>query len=158
MGLGAAAAAAREDAELSIVVIDVPEGGEPMVADVASGMGLPERRVHVRGALTARDRAAVVGSAVAVVASDAWAAFPWRVVEALALGTPVVAVDSPVHREVLLDGGVLAGDADALAEELRRILLDEASARRLRVLAEDRSRSFSWRESAERVWQLHAEL
>jgi hypothetical protein len=29
---------------------------------------------------------------------------------------------------------------------------------RLGVLAADRGRAFSWRESADRVWQLHADL
>ncbi|HWU30612.1 MAG TPA: glycosyl transferase, partial [Microbacterium sp.] len=33
-----------------------------------------------------------------------------------------------------------------------------AGERRLRVLAADRSRAFSWASSAERLWALHAEL
>ena len=36
---------------------------------------------------------------------------------------------------------------------------DDAELRsRLGVLASDRARAFSWRDSAERVWQLHADL
>ena len=41
---------------------------------------------------------------------------------------------------------------------LDRALASTAAAERLAVLAGDRGRAFSWREAAERVWQLHAEL
>ncbi|MDF2560610.1 MAG: glycosyl transferase, partial [Microbacterium sp.] len=33
-----------------------------------------------------------------------------------------------------------------------------AAAERLGVLAGDRGRAFSWREAADKVWMLHAEL
>ncbi|MGB4136022.1 MAG: glycosyltransferase, partial [Microbacterium sp.] len=113
-------------------------------------------RAHARGALDAADRAAVLSGAHAVFATSALAAWPWRVVEAMALAVPIVAVDSGVHRDVLADGGVLAP-----AEEFTDAAvaaLEEASSRRLRVLAADRARAFSWASSAERVWSLHAEL
>jgi hypothetical protein len=38
------------------------------------------------------------------------------------------------------------------------VLDDGALRERLSVLASDRARAFSWRDSAERVWQLHADL
>lgn len=128
------------------------------MADLAAGAGIPERRVHVRGRLDDLDRAAVLGSAHAVIASEDQPTFPWRALEALAVATPLVAVDSPVHREILVDGAILAADADALADALISVLDDPAQAERMRVLGADRARAFSWREAAERVWQLHAEL
>ena len=79
-------------------------------------------------------------------------------------GTPLIAVDSEVHREVIFDGGELVAGADAatsvdgLADALRRALASTAAAERLAVLAGDRGRSFSWREAADKVWHLHAEL
>jgi hypothetical protein len=102
----------RED--LPVVVIDAPEGDEPGVLDLAAAAGLGEGHVHVRGALDDADRAAVFGGAVALLAPSRLSAFPWRAVEALAVGVPVVASDTDVHREVVLDGGVFAG-ADELA-------------------------------------------
>ena len=81
-------------------------------------------------------------------------------VEALALGVPVIAASSPVHDEVIVDGGMLV-DADRRMPSATRCveaLGSTAAADRLGVLAADRGRAFSWREAADRVWQLHAEL
>jgi glycosyltransferase involved in cell wall biosynthesis len=157
-GLSAAAAALRGQPDVNVVVIGAAPGTEPMVADLAAGAGIPERRIHVRGRLDDRDRAAVLGSARVVVASDDVAAYPWRALDALALSAPVVAFDSPVHREILLDGAVLVTDADDFAAAVTSVVDDESQADRLRILAADRARAYSWREAAERVWQLHAEL
>ena len=158
------AAVAASGVDLPVVVIDVEEGHEPAVADLAASAGVPERRLHVRGSLDPADRAAVFGAAVAFVAASRRAAFPWRVVDALTLGVPVVAADSAVHREVIVDGGVLAGASDAstlvegLGASLAATLGSTAAADRLAVLAGDRGRAFSWREAADKVWMLHAEL
>ncbi|MDQ7878741.1 glycosyltransferase [Microbacterium sp. QXD-8] len=158
----AAVAASRVD--LPIVVIDVEEGHEPAVADLASAAGIPERMVHVRGVLSATDRAAVFGAAVAFVAPSRRAAFPWRVVDALTLGVPVVAAASAVHDEVVFDGGVLVPSSsvtelsEGLGAALASGLASAAAAERLGVLAGDRGRAFSWSEAADKVWMLHAEL
>lgn len=152
----AAVAATGEDVPL--VVIDAGEGEEPAIAELAAAAGVAESRVHVRGSLAPADRGAVFGAAAALVAPSERAAFPWRVVEALRLGVPVVAADSPVHRGVIVDGGILAAGTDALAHGLSEVLGSTASAKRYSVLAADRGRVFSWREAGERVWQLHADL
>ena len=142
-------------AGLDAVVLDAPEGAEPRLVEAASASGLPERRTHVRGALTGHDRAALLSGASAFVATDPVEGWPWRVVEAMTLGVPVVAVESGSHRDVIADGGLLApaaGLADAIEEAAG------AAAARLRIVAADRSRAFSWASSAERVWGLHADL
>ena len=146
-------AAAR--AGLSVVVLDAPEGTEPAFADAASAAGLPERMVHVRSELEQADRAAVFASARALLATSSVSTWPWRVVEAMELGVPVIATDSGVHRDVIADGGAVidpAEFADALIDAVGE------GAKRMRVLAKDRARAFSWRSSAERVWALHAEI
>ena len=56
---------------------------------------------------------------------------------------------------VELDG---KGYPERLAAALTATLSDTERLRRLGVLATDRERAFSWRDSAERVWQLHADL
>jgi glycosyltransferase involved in cell wall biosynthesis len=150
--------------DLPVVVIDVGEGHEPAVVELASAAGLPERRMHVRGSLDAADRGAVFGGAVAFVAPSRRAAFPWRVVDALTLGVPVVAASSTTHDEVVVDGGVLVPGADAaevtngMGEALAAGLGSTVAAERLGVLAGDRGRAFSWRGAADKVWMLHAEL
>ncbi|MFG6445028.1 glycosyltransferase [Microbacterium sp. P07] len=142
-------------ADGDVVVLDCPPGEEPSVADIAASSGLSEGRVHVRGSLDTWDRAAVLSAATVFVAPSARMDWPWRVVEALALGVPIVAADSAVHREVLVDAGLLPAPesmGDALAEA------SGAASDRLRVLSTDRAQAFSWREAAERVWALHADL
>jgi hypothetical protein len=137
------------------VVLDAAEGTEPRYSDIASSAGLSESRVHVRGALGPDDRAAVLSGTAAYVASSPTSAWPWRAVEAMRLGVPVVGVDSGTHRDVIADGGLLVDSGD-LPDAVERATGGESS--RLSVLAADRSRAFSWAGSAERVWGLHADL
>lgn len=149
-GFRAAAAA-----EMDAVVLDAADGMEPRLAEVASAAGLPERRAHIRGVLSAEDRAAVLGAAAAFIATSTVSAWPWRAMEAMALSVPIVAVDSGVHRDVIAEGGALVG-----SDEMPDAVVDAvgSGAARLRVLAGDRARAFSWASSAERVWALHADL
>jgi hypothetical protein len=156
------AAVARSRLDLPVVVLDAPAGAETLIHDLAVSAGLPTDQVHVRGAIDVADRAAVLDAALAFLAPSRRAGFPWRVVEALALGVPVTAVASADHREVVADGGVVVGDgssdADDLAVALTQALSSTTTLDRLAVLAADRGRMFSWRSAADRVWQLHAEL
>jgi hypothetical protein len=159
------AAVARAGLDLPVVVLDAPDDQMPDIASLAVDSGLRDGQVHVRGLLSDADRAAVFDAALAFVAPSRRSAFPWRVVEALRLGVPVIAVASPDHRETIVDGGLVVGethsadaDVDVLAEALQRGLASTDAADRLAVLAADRGRVFSWHEAADRVWQLHAEL
>lgn len=146
-----AAAAADVDA----VVLGAADGAEPRLAEAASAAGLPERRAHIRGVLPAEDRAAVLGAAAAFVAANTLSAWPWRAMEAMVLGVPIVAADSGLHRDVIAEGGVLVAP-----DEMPDAVTDAVGSGgdRLRVLAGDRARAFSWASSAERVWSLHADL
>lgn len=149
-GFRAAAAA-----DIDAVVLDVAEGAEPRLADAASAAGLPERRAHIRGTLSLEDRAAVLGAASALVATSERSAWPWRAMEALTLGVPIVAAASGGHRDAIAEGGMLVS-----SDEIADAVVDAVAAgeRRLRVLASDRAKAFSWASSAERVWALHADL
>lgn len=96
-------------------------------------------------ALFARVRAArVVVHPLPGRGSREWRIFtcPLKLLEAMALGTPVVATDLPAVREVVRDGvtGVLVapGDAAALADGIRRVLADPTCADRLRTAAKRR--------------------
>ncbi|MGX1791332.1 glycosyltransferase [Microbacterium sp. NPDC055312] len=146
-------AAAR--AEVDAVVVDVREGAATELIDLAASVGLPERRTHITDELDDSSRAALLAGAGAVVATSTASAWPWRLVEAMELGVPIVAVYSGVHRDVIADGGAVVP-----AGQLDDALIDALGSgrERLRVLGADRARAFSWASSAERVWALHAEL
>src|SRR5436305_2096331 len=105
---------------------------------LARELGL-EARVRFAGA---RPRAEVLGlmrAADAVVLSSAWENFPHGLVEALAMGTPVVATRVGGVAEIVQDGknGLLVepGDPDAFADALRRLLGEPELRARLRAAA-----------------------
>lgn len=157
---GAFAAIAANRTDLPVVVIDAPEGEEPAIVQLAVDAGIPESRLHVRGALDMWDRGAVLGGTLVFIAPSMRTYFPWRLLEAMRAGVPVVAVGSDVHREMVVDGGLLTDprDPDALGRAVGEALVSGAAIDRLGVLAGDRGRAFSWPGAAERVWQLHADL
>lgn len=149
-GFAAAAAAGTH-----VVILDTDEGTEPALVEQAVAAGMPERHVHARPRLDDHNRAAVLAAAHALITVDTREAWPWRAIEAMTLSTPVIAIDSGVHRDVLADGATIVTHAQ-LPDALTEVLGD--GRKRARVLASDRSRAFSWHSSAERVWALHADL
>jgi len=85
-------------------------------------------------------------AADASLLSSSWENFPHTVVEALAVGTPVLATRVGGVSEVVRDGenGLLvpAGDRDALAASIRRFFDDDALRERLRAAAASSVRAF----------------
>ena len=71
--------------------------------------------------------------------SSSWENFPHTVVEALAVGTPMIATDTGGVAEVVTDevNGLIVqpGDVDALAAAITRFFSDDALAARLRAAA-----------------------
>jgi glycosyltransferase involved in cell wall biosynthesis len=90
----------------------------------------PQRRDRVLELFRAAD---------ASILSSSWENFPHAVVEALAVGTPVLATSAGGVAEVVRDGEngllVAAGDADALADAVRRYFADGELRERLRAAA-----------------------
>ncbi|GAA2567705.1 glycosyltransferase [Microbacterium binotii] len=150
-------AIASHGCDRGVVVMDALPGSEQRVLDLAAAAGLSAERVRVHTHLDAPDRASVFDVATAVIAPSALSAFPWRAVEALTLGVPLVAMASDVHEEVLLDGALIA-PVESFSDALGQVLASEESRKRYAVRAADRGRAFSWRDHAERVWALHSEL
>jgi glycosyltransferase involved in cell wall biosynthesis len=99
---------------------------------LAAELGLSDRVVlaGLRG-----DARAIMGAADAVVLPSHWEGLPLTGLEALASGTPLVATAVRGSRELLRDGEdallVPAGDAEALAAALRRVLDERGLASRL---------------------------
>jgi glycosyltransferase involved in cell wall biosynthesis len=149
--------------DVHLVVIGPPGWGELSVEAAAAETGVAER-VHVAGRLPDGDLAVALAAAEAVAVPSVTEGFGLPVLEAFAFETPVVHSDAPALVEVAGDAGIAVPLADAdgyprrLAEALRAVLEDSVLARRLGTLGRDRARSYSWRDSAEKVWQLHADL
>lgn len=126
------------------------DGVEPDVVEAS-------RRVVLPLDLDDADRAAVLAGSCALVATSTGANYPWRVIEALTMGVPVVAAASDTHRETVLEAGLVV-DVDRLPDALAQVLRDEETRDRFAIRAADRGRGFSWWDHGTRVWALHAEL
>jgi glycosyltransferase involved in cell wall biosynthesis len=104
----------------------------------ASALGIAGR-VRFLGAQPRERIVELFRAADATILSSSWENFPHTVVEALSVGTPVLAMEAGGVAEVVHDGvnGLLveAGDTAALGEAVRRYFSDQALRDRLRAAA-----------------------
>jgi glycosyltransferase involved in cell wall biosynthesis len=145
-------------------------GSDPGISDldlvIVGGKGwlheetlaLPERlglgdRVHFMGFVSDEDLPSLY-SLAAVFAFPSWyEGFGLPVLEAMACGTPVVAADNSSLPEVVGEAGLMvsAGDTEALANVLVRLLTDDGLRRRLIVAGREQARRFTWLDAAARL-------
>jgi glycosyltransferase involved in cell wall biosynthesis len=122
-----------------VALVLAGEGDErPALERAVVELGL-ESRVTFLGAQP-RDRVLeLFAAAAASILSSSWENFPHTVVEALAVGTPVLATATGGVAEAVRDGenGLLVpvGDAHALGDAIRRYVSDEELQQRLRAAA-----------------------
>ena len=124
----------------------------------ARELGIAER-VSFLGVQPRERIVELLRAADATILSSSWENFPHMVVEALAVGTPVLAMEAGGVSEVVRDGvnGLLvpAGDTLALSEAVKRYFADAALRARLRESAAASVADYS----AERVFgELEATL
>ncbi|MFJ3489274.1 glycosyltransferase family 4 protein [Leifsonia aquatica] len=163
-------AVARPEAHGIPLLIAGPDRfGDGSATGVAAAAGLPEDRVRALGQLEDADLAVVLDRATLFVYPSLAEGFGLPIVEAFKFGLPVIHSDDPAPVEVAGGASLVverpsptdsdeSGYTERLAAAIGRVLDDGALRERLSVLASDRARAFSWRDSAERVWQLHADL
>lgn len=150
--------------EIPLLIVGPTGWGELDIAAVADEQGLDEHRVRALGVLSDADLAVVLDRATLFVYPSIAEGFGLPVLEAMHFGVPVVHSDDAALLEVAADAGLAVerGDAEDYPERLAlamsSVLSDTALRERLSVAGRDRARAFSWRDSAERVWALHAEI
>lgn len=84
-----------------------------------------------------------------------------KVLNYMALGQPVVAYDTPVHREYLGEAGVYVpqGDVEALADAIRELVHDPDRRSYLgRQLRQRAARNYSWAAAGDRINTLYQNL
>ncbi|WP_085369144.1 glycosyltransferase family 1 protein [Leifsonia sp. NCR5] len=161
-------AVALPDAQDIPLIIAGPDRyGDGSATGVAAAAGLPEDRVRALGHLDDADLAVALDRATVFVFASLAEGFGLPIVEAFKFGLPVIHSDDPALVEVAAGAGLAVERPDTpddpayserLAAAIGRVLTDDELRSRLGILAADRARAFSWRDSAERVWQLHADL
>lgn len=153
-----------DSADLPLLIAGPPGWGELDVASVAASAGLEPGRVRTLGHLADADLAVAIGRATVFAHPSIVEGFGLPIVEAFSFGTPVVHSDAPAVVEVAAGAGVTverepaSGYPERLAQAIATVANDAKLAERLRFQGLDRSGAFSWQDSAEKVWQLHADL
>jgi glycosyltransferase involved in cell wall biosynthesis len=150
--------------DIPLIIVGAGSAAEPELREIAKDAGVKPERIRSCDPLSPEDLSAIIEGATIVVQPSLEEGFGLAMIEAFAFGRPVVHSDSPALVEVAAEAGYIvpredaAGFAGRLGEAIAGLLSDESQRAALGVAATDRSHAFSWRDSAEKVWQLHADL
>lgn len=159
-----ASLALDEAPDLPLVLVGHQGWGRINVDALASAAGLESGRVRLLGGIDDANMAAALSRATVAVVPSIAEGFGLPVIEAMSQGVPTVHSDAPALVEVAGGAGLMVkrypsnGYPRRLARALRRVVDDGAFADELRVKGRLRAGAYSWTESAEKTWQLHADL
>ena len=160
--LALAALARPGSPRLPLLVVGPDFADDESLAALAATAGLPRTRVKALGVLSDPDLSVVLDRARALVFPSLDEGFGLPVLEAFRFSTPVIHSDAPALVEVSGGAGLTVerGDdyVEGLADAIKRVVADDELAAQLGTQGADRAGLFSWRTSAEKVWQLHADL
>jgi glycosyltransferase involved in cell wall biosynthesis len=127
-------------------------GGQDPRAQAAAA-GLPPDRVRLLGRVADPDLAVLLDRATALVVPSRAEGFGLPLLEAMAVGTPVVTSDAPALVEV---GGGVARVSPlqpaALARALTEVVGDASLRSRMAAAGRERAAAFSWDSAAQRLW------
>ncbi len=146
---------AAASAGVSLSVPDLVLAGGPGWMDEALGRsidaGVAEGWLHRPGYVSGSELAGLYENARLLALPSRYEGFGLPLLEAMAAGTPVVASDLPVFREVAGDAALYAppGQPDRWAAEIARLLAEPALTARLTERARERVAAFRWEHAAE---------
>jgi len=123
------------------------------VKDEGIAARLRERGADLRGYVSQPELVELYRGAALLVQPSRFEGFGLPVLEAMASGTPVVALDEPALREVAGAAAVFV-DEEHLADGARRALAERES---LVAAGLERVKAFSWRTTAERTLEVYRE-
>jgi len=150
--LEAFAKVAAERPEVRLVLTGAPGNADADVGDAIARLGLGGNVTRAgRLADPAFDR--LLADAAALVYPSTFEGFGLPIIEAMAVGCPVIAADATALPEVVGEAGLLVapGDRDAWAAGMLRILDDTELRTRLVAAGEERARAFTPAETARRL-------
>ncbi len=154
-----ALAVAVRDNGLDCVLVKAGHRLDDSQRDLAADCGVADRIVEV-GEVPVADLPAVYAAADALVVPSVHEGFGLPVLEAMACGTPVVASDIGVFREVAGEGAVFVDPRSPwdIAAGICRLAGDGGLRRSLAVAGKERARHFTWHKAAEKVYQIYLSM
>jgi glycosyltransferase involved in cell wall biosynthesis len=136
------------------------------LTEMIARAGLDHTRVRPIGHLSPEDLAVALENATVFVYPALTEGFGLPMLEAFHFGVPVVHSDAPALVEVAAGAGITvaigtndaSGYAHRLGQAIASVVGDTALRQKMSYAGYDRARVFSWRDAAQRVWELHADL
>ncbi|HEX7425324.1 MAG TPA: glycosyltransferase family 1 protein [Terriglobales bacterium] len=123
--------------------------------EIISGLDCRESIVFP-GVLDENELRALYCSTAASVLASQCETFGMPAIEAMACGSPLIASDIPVLREVVGGGGLLVNtrNVEEFAASLRRVLTDSEEQRRLQLAGPTAARQYSWGRAARETLEI----
>lgn len=153
-----------DDPGLPLVVVGPDTWNGLGLADTVERLGLGEERVRSIPNPSDSELAVLLQRASLFVYPSLEETDGSPLLAALSLGTPLIVSDAPALVELADEAAIVitrddrAGYPERLAQAMYQVANDLELSTRLGIVGLDRSHAFSWRDSAEKVWQLHADL
>jgi len=154
-------AMARRDApDLPLVLVGARGWGNVDPYELARRHQYPTGRMRVLGRISDAELAVVLHRASVLAVPSRAEGFGLPLLEAMAVGVPVVHTDAPALVEVAGGAGltVRRGDPVALARGLRAVVDDPRRAKTMVEAGRHRAARFTWERAAQAVWALHVQL
>jgi len=151
------AMAARHAPDLPLVVVGPRGWGGVDLFDLAIEHGFPANRLHVTGRIDDENLSGVLRRAAVLAVPSRAEGFGLPVLEAMAVGTPVVHSDVPALVEVAGGTGLIVprGDAATLAHALHEVVTQPAATAERVAQGRMRAAAFTWEHAATELWRLH---
>jgi alpha-1,3-rhamnosyl/mannosyltransferase len=147
---------AAKEHDVTLVLTGGEAQQEVPLAGMIDRLGL-RGRVRRTGRIPRDDMLAVLRGATALAFPSRYEGFGLPVLEAMSLGTPVIAADTTALPEVVGGAARLESpdDPDAWTDAMLELLADEAARTRLVELGRARALDFSWKATASQTIQVY---
>jgi glycosyltransferase involved in cell wall biosynthesis len=143
--------------DLPLVVVGPRGWGSVDLLELAAEHGFPADRLHVLGRIDDENLSAVLRRATMLAVPSRAEGFGLPVLEAMAVGTPVVHTDVPALVEVAGGTGLIVprGDAETLAHALNEVVSETIATAERVAQGQQRAAQFTWEHAATELWRLH---
>lgn len=139
--------------DAQLVIVGPPAWGARDLQELVDAKARPGSGIVARGFVTDEELHALYRQATALVFPSLYEGFGLPALEAMALGTPVIAANTSSLPEVVGDAGLLVDplSVGSLAEALDRVASDEELRRQMTARGLRRAAGFTWETTAERT-------